>query len=72
VQAVATGRLGHSVRGRKAPKSCWWASNGEEMGRAVAGDDRVVGRSWARGKGLTSRVGLLVEERVRGRKGGCG
>jgi hypothetical protein len=69
VQAVATGRLDHSAQGRKALKLCWWASNDEEKGWAVAGDDRVVGRSRARGKGLMSGVGLSAEERVRGRKG---
>jgi hypothetical protein len=38
----------------------------------VASDDRVDGRSWVREKGLTSGARLLVEERVRGRKGGRG
>jgi hypothetical protein len=47
-------------------------SNGKEMGRAVAGDDHVVGRSRARERGLTSGTRLSAEERVRGRKRGCG
>jgi hypothetical protein len=38
----------------------------------VASDDRIDGRSWAREKGLTSGIGLLAEERVRGRKRGRG
>jgi hypothetical protein len=48
---VATGRLGHSARGRKAPIHAGERVNGEEMGWAVAGDEHVDGRSWARGKG---------------------
>jgi hypothetical protein len=46
--------------------------NGEETGRAVAGDERVDGRSRARGKGLTSGACLPEKGRSRGRKGGCG
>jgi hypothetical protein len=53
-------------------KPCWWVSNGEEMGQMVAGDDRVVGRSRAREKGLTSGTGLSAEERARGRESGRG
>jgi hypothetical protein len=47
-------------------------SNGEETGQAVAGDDRVVGRSRARESGLLSETKLSAEERVRGRKRGRG
>jgi hypothetical protein len=45
-------------------------SNGEATRQAVACDDRVVGRSRARERGLTSGTGLSVEERVRERKRG--
>jgi hypothetical protein len=58
--------------GMQGAKPCWWVSSGEEMGRAVAGDGRIVGRSRARERGLTSRIGLSMEERVRGRKRECG
>jgi hypothetical protein len=58
--------------GTQGAKPCWWVSNGEETGRAVAGDGRVVGRSRARERGLTSGTGLSMEERVRGRKRECG
>jgi hypothetical protein len=44
------GRLGHSARGRKAPICAGERVNGEETGRAVAGDERVDGRSRARGE----------------------
>jgi hypothetical protein len=37
--------------GLKAPIRAGERVNGEEMRRAVAGDERVDGRIWARGKG---------------------
>jgi hypothetical protein len=49
--AVAMGRFGHSARGCKAPIRAGERVNGEETGRAVASDERVDGRSRARGKG---------------------
>jgi hypothetical protein len=60
--------------GTQGAKPCWWVSNGEEMGWTVAGDDRVDGRSRARGEGANER-GWVVRERERagvGRRGGCG
>jgi hypothetical protein len=42
-QAVVTRRLGHSVRGRKAPIHASERVNGEETVRAVASDERVDG-----------------------------
>jgi hypothetical protein len=47
-------------------------SNGVETGQAIAGDDRVDGRSRVRDKGLTSGARLPAEEQVRGRRGGRG
>jgi hypothetical protein len=40
-----------TVWGRKAPIHAGERVNGEETGRAVAGDERVNGRSQARGRG---------------------
>jgi hypothetical protein len=52
---VATGRLGHSARGRKALIRTSEQVNGAEKGRAVAGDERVNGRPRARVKGDDER-----------------
>jgi hypothetical protein len=38
-QVVATGRLGHSVQGHKAPNHAGKRVNGEATGRAVAGGE---------------------------------
>jgi hypothetical protein len=52
ITVVATGWLGagdgdgmarSQCAGTQGAKPCWWASNGEETGWAVAGDDRVIG-----------------------------
>jgi hypothetical protein len=43
------------ARGRKAPICAGERVNGEETGRAVAGDECVDGRSQARGKGADKR-----------------
>jgi hypothetical protein len=76
---VATGWLGagdgdgtarSQCVGTQGAKPCWWASNGKETGQTVAGEDRVVGRSWAREKGQTSGTRLSAEERARGRESG--
>jgi hypothetical protein len=40
-QAVATGRLGHSARGCKAPNRAGERVNGEATGQAMAGDERA-------------------------------
>jgi hypothetical protein len=40
-QAVATGRLGHSARGCKAPNRAGERVNGKATGRAVAGGERA-------------------------------
>jgi hypothetical protein len=62
-QAVATGRLDHSARGRKAPIRAGERVNGEDTGRVVSDDERVDGRSRARGKGADER-GPPVRERA--------
>jgi hypothetical protein len=59
-RAVATGRLGHSARGRKVPNRAGERVNGEAMGRVVAGGERadslITGEEE---KGLTSGACLL-------------
>jgi hypothetical protein len=52
---VATGQLGHTAWGRKAPICAGERVNGEETELAVAGDDRVDGQTRARGKGADER-----------------
>jgi hypothetical protein len=75
---VATGQLGHSARGRKAPICVGERVNGEETGRVVAGDDRVDGRTRARGKGADERgppTRVRADAREKGRAqltGGAG
>jgi hypothetical protein len=54
-QAVATGWLDHSARGRKVSICAGEQVNGEETGQAVAGGEHVDGRSRARGKGADKR-----------------
>jgi hypothetical protein len=49
--------------GTQGAKPCWWVSNGEETGRTVAGDERVDGRSRARGEGVDER-GQVDRERA--------
>jgi hypothetical protein len=43
-------RAGARRQGRKAPNLAGERVNGEAMGRAAAGGDRVNSRSWARGE----------------------
>jgi hypothetical protein len=66
------GRLGHSVRWRKAPNRAGERVNGEAMERAAADGDRVDSRSRAGERELTG--GALLSERgwSRGSEGGRG
>jgi hypothetical protein len=62
------GRLGHSVRGRKAPNRAGERVNGEAIGRTVAGGERAD--SLVTGEG---EKGLIGGARLpeRGLKGKC-
>jgi hypothetical protein len=59
----------HKGTGTQGAKPCWWVSNGKETGRTVAGDERVDGRSRARGEGADERGRAIRERAGVGRRG---
>jgi hypothetical protein len=71
-QAVATGRLDHSARGRKAPIHAGERVNGEERGGWWPATNASMADHGRGGKGLTSGARLPERGRSRGRKGGRG
>ena len=66
------GRLGHSVRWRKAPNRAGERVNGEAMERVAAGGDRVDSLVMGARKVLTSGAHLPERGQLRGSEGECG